>query len=425
MCFVTAFDASKRCLAFAIASVDVTAVRTFPRCVSRIDFNQFTAGSGELIRKEGLELIPTMLQDRTIKPGFLCDARARLFDRPARRCRHVARLQRLDVDRSVVRGNRGRRNVVPVLADARRFGLARSGMSAGLGVSLRPALAPIGSLLRLAMLSIEDAQPLDWDRCKFAGRESDAVGDATINPNFGSKPERRIRFELTCKADVPAERRETDGRVFDDAAHRASIAKTNPPDLRQADARPIAVQSIDIDLAALEAEGLILALAARRRVAGAAGEEVLKRLVEIAQGLLFAGLRNGGDPIELGAELRQLAGLRDIIEVLSGLALELPPEMLALIECRIVDRAADARELPEQGFLFGTRGELEAETAEDYQGAGRYSVSAERRSRTRGALARSAGSPFVSSRSRKIKAALTRPAIPPRHECRGFSRRIR
>ena len=89
-----------------------------------------------------------------------------------------------------------------------------------------------------------------------------------------------------------------------------------------------------------------------------------------------------------------------------------------------IDRAADARELPEQGFLFGARGELEAETAEDYQGAGRYSVSAERRSRTRGALARSAGSPFVSSRSRKIKAALTRHAIPPRHECRGFSRVI-
>jgi hypothetical protein len=99
--------------------------------------------------------------------------------------------------------------------------------------------------------------------------------------------------------------------------------------------------------------------------------------------------------------------------------------MFALVEGGIVDRAANARELPEQGFLFGARGELEAETAEDYQEAGRISASTDLRSRTRGALARSAGSPFVSSRSRKCKAALTRPAIPPRHECRGFSRRAR
>jgi putative transposase len=58
--------------------------------------------------------------------------------------------------------------------------------------------------------------------------------------------------------------------------------------------------------------------------------------------------------------------LGDIVQPLPGLTPVLPPEVATLLKRQIVDQAADARELPEQDFLFGSRGKLVAEAAKDH-----------------------------------------------------------
>lgn len=120
----------------------------------------------------------------------------------------------------------------------------------------------------------------------------------------------------------------------------------------------------------------------------------------------------------------------EIGEVKGARALDVPAGFparggFAVDLAEIIPDEIHSPRLPSQGVASSGRGVFDAKAVGDNQGVGRLSVVADRRSRTRGSLARSAGSPFVSSRSRKCKAALARPAIPPRPEGRGFSRRIR
>lgn len=81
---------------------------------------------------------------------------------------------------------------------------------------------------------------------------------------------------------------------------------------------------------------------------------------------MLAGLRNGGNPLELGAKLCQFPGLRDVAEMLSGVALIVTSEVLTLEEGCIVDCSTDTRELPEGSFLQGCWDKLVFEAASDH-----------------------------------------------------------
>jgi hypothetical protein len=81
--------------------------------------------------------------------------------------------------------------------------------------------------------------------------------------------------------------------------------------------------------------------------------------------------------------------------------------------------------LTPQGVAGAAGCVFDAVAMRDYQGAGRSSVDADTRSRARGALTRFAGSLFVLHPRGNGNKALARPAIPPRPEGRGFSRRTR
>ena len=72
-------------------------------------------------------MIPAVLQDRTIEASLLPHHAARLLDRSARAGSHVRSLQVLDADHAKPAHKRRGGFVVPMLAYARGFGLARGG----------------------------------------------------------------------------------------------------------------------------------------------------------------------------------------------------------------------------------------------------------------------------------------------------------
>jgi putative transposase len=355
-------------LAFAAFPVHGPAFRTGLRSVSGIDLHERPTALFELIGKDRLEPMPALIENAPVQPGLGAHVAPRLFDASAGGSRHVFDAQVFESDRSEPVGDVQRRLVRPVAAgacDARR--------------QSRDAAQRLGPARRATFLSRQSAlgsPPTALDpferagqRQPFACRKRQRVSDAAINADARANVDRGFVFYLAGEAHMPTKRIERDGYVLDRAAHGARVAELHPSDLRQAGGGPFGVEPFDLDLASLKAKRVVDASPTGRGIARAPGEEVRERFVEIAQRLLLARLRNGGDPIELGAERSQFARLCDVIELAPGLALVMSPPVPALFESEIVDKPAHARELPEQGFLFGGRIELVFETTKDHSAA--------------------------------------------------------
>ena len=307
-----------------------------------------------------------MLKDRAIKTRLLPDHTARFIDGSLGRSRHIGDFKRLDTDHAIARRKFRGLVVVPVLADTRRLGLQCRRPFTRFSIPFGTAPAPARGLLRGFMPPVEDSHSLNRRVIEIAIGQRQGIGDATIYPNCGAEINGSFVLNFASKTNMPAERIERDGCVFDDASQWPCVAKLHPAYFRQANARPIAVQSLDLNLTALKSETIVDAFFARRGVFGAARKEIGESFIEVAQSLLLASLRNGGDPIELGSKNGQFASLRDVIELRSGFTLVCPPPNTALLQAEIVDQAANARELLEQETLFNARSQLVLETAKDH-----------------------------------------------------------
>lgn len=145
---------------------------------------------------------PAVFEDRPIWSSFLRHIAAGLFDRAGGAGRHVPGFQRLDDDRAETIGERRRRLMVPILADARRLRFAGRRALSGCGVALGAALAPTRGQLRLMVLAILNEQPLNRDRRQFVRRQGEAIGDATVNPDFLDEAKRSSAFKFTGEGNV-------------------------------------------------------------------------------------------------------------------------------------------------------------------------------------------------------------------------------
>ena len=360
-----AMPADKGRLAFAASAVHGSAFRTGLRGIGGIDLQKVSPALFELVGKDGLEAEPALIENAPVEPRLLPHHAARFFHRAPRGGCHVFDAQIFEDHGSEAPAHVERRLVLPIAADVGTFGGQPECATDGCQSPLRPLLSAPNDVLR------GTAAPLDSfergrDGQMLAGGERQRIGDATINADRWTDIDWRDMVDLASETDMPAERVHRDGNILDRAAQRAAVAELDPTDLGQAHGRPFAVELPDLDLAALKPESVVDALAARRRVAGTSGEEVRECLVEIAERLLLARLRNGGDPIELGAKLRQFASLRDVVEFGFGSPLELPPPVVALFEREVVDETAHASELPERGFLIGGRSHLVSEATKDH-----------------------------------------------------------
>jgi len=355
----------ERSLAFAAFSVYGSTCRTGLRGVGGINGYERPAALFELVSKDSGKTEPALIENTAIQPSFLADHAARLFNRTLGRGGHVVDPQVFDHHgaKSPRDGERGL--VVPIAADASATSRALGRPSQRLGVTDGTALASRRRSL-CASAALFNSFERGRDRKALAGRQRQRVGDAAIYANWRANIDRRDVFNLAGEADVPAKRIHRDGHVFDRTAHCPGITELDPANLGQADSRPFAVEPFGLYLATLKAEGVVDAALTRCRIAGATVEEVAERPVEIAQRLLLASLRNGGNPAVFGAKGGQFARLRDIVELRPGFTLEVPPPVPALFERQIVDQAAHASELPEQAFLFGARSQLVAEAAKHH-----------------------------------------------------------
>lgn len=311
-------------------------------------------------------MIPAVLQNRTIETGLLPHIAARLGNRSARASSHVRGLQVFDADGAEAGDELGGLGVVPMPASAGRMRLGGACAAFGFAVPFRPATSLRGLPLRLPVAPVKNPKSRNGHGVKTPGRQRNGVGNAAIDPDRRAGIRRNLVLDLASERDVPAERIARHGGVLEFAGHRPRIAETHPADLGQAHGGPAAIETLGFDLAALEAEAFVDALTAWRRVIGNAVEEVLEGSVKIAKRLLLACLRDGGNPVKLGAERGQLFGLGNIAKVISGVSAVLSPEMLALEQGCVIDRAAHARELPKQRLLFWCRIELVFEAARDH-----------------------------------------------------------
>ena len=171
----------------------------------------------------------------------------------------------IDDAKAVYKRRRG--FVVPMLADARGFGLARGGAAAGLSIALRSALTARGFLLRFPIPPVENAKTLNRHRRKFTRRKGDGVGNTAIDANARIRRDNGVCLELDGERDMPASARAGYGHGAEVCAigKLPGLPETYPADLRQPDFAPTRIQPAHRAFARLNAKAFVLKLPARLR----------------------------------------------------------------------------------------------------------------------------------------------------------------
>lgn len=358
----TAMLTDKGRLAFAALPVHGPAIRTGLRGIGGIDLAQVSAALFELVGKDGLEAEPTLVENAPVQSGLLPDHAARIVDGSFCGSGHILDAQVFKHDSSEALRDIQRGLVLPVTANAgapsREFG----GSAQCLGATDRSALATRCNSLCGTMASFDGFKRARHGQPLAIGQRQ-RVRNAAINADGWADVGRNNVLNLAGKRYVPTQSVQRHGGVLADTAHGPRIAEFHPADLWKAHGGISGVELFDFDFAALKAKAVVDVLAARCWIFSATGEEIAIRLVEIAQRLLLAGLRHGGDPIVLRSQHRQFTSLRHIVQLLPGPAQILPPEIAALLKREIVDQSTRASELPEQDFLFSIRSQLVSKTA--------------------------------------------------------------
>ena len=365
MGFVATMDAGKARLAFTALSVHGSASRTGLRGVSGIDLAKVSSALFEFVSKGGLEAEPALIENGAVQSSLLPDHAARFFNSSFGRSRHVADAQVFENDSAKALGKIEAGLVLPVTANAGAAGGQFGGTAQCLGTTDRAALSARGNALCGTLASLDGFKRTRHGQA-FAIRQSERVGDAPVNADRREDVGGNDMFDLASKTDMPAESIERDGGIFTGAAHRPRVTEFDPTNLGQAHGGIFGVELLDFDLAALKAEAVVDVFAARRRILSASSKKITEGSVEIAQRLLLACLRHGGNPVVLRPQDGQFPRLRHVIELPPGLALIVPPEVLTLLKRQIVDQSAHAREMSKQGFLLDIRDQLETEAAKDH-----------------------------------------------------------
>lgn len=367
MCAEAAIMTGETSLAFAASTVHGSAFRTGLRGVGGIYLAKIPAAFIEFVGKDGFETEPPLIEDAPVKPGLLLHHATGHFSGPASRCRHVSDLQIFQDNRSEIPGNVERRLVRPIAANTLHARRQPGGTAERLCSAPRTLSLPGQSPLRAAPSRFNLSKSAGQGQAG-TGRERQCVGDAAIYADTRADVYRGGVFNLAGETHMPAKRIKRNRRALDRPAQRARVTKFHPTYFGQAHHRPPTVEFLDFNLAPMKPERIVDALTTRRWVTGPASKEAGERLIEIAQSLLLAGLRNGRDPVKLGAEICQLPRLRRETKLSSGLTFVLTPPVLTLLKCQIVNQPAYARELPEQSFLRLVGGQLVSETTMDHLG---------------------------------------------------------
>ena len=295
--------------------------------------------------------MPTLVQNHPVQSGLLAHISAGLGKGASGTGCHPLDIEVFEHDRAEPLGQIKRDTVVPVPADAGTPRRYSSKTSPGFGMALTSQLAPRKNALCLALFSVNIIKA-SGKRQPFARGKRKGVGNTSINANGRAGVNGRLVRNGKAEANMPAIRPKTDRRAIDLPGERAGVAVTNPADLGQPGLGPFTIDLADLNLTTLEAEAIVLSPLPRRRVASDASKEVLIGTVQIAQGLLLAGLRYGGNPVVFSTKLGQFARLAWVAQSVARAALIGAPVVPPLFKREIVDQAADPGKLAEDCFLL-------------------------------------------------------------------------
>ena len=387
---VPARDTDESRLALSVSTVRCPAGRAGLRGVGRIYFDQ----TPDFVGQHRLDLAPADVENDAVQPALLSDIAPRLFDSSGRTFGHVFGAQSLNDNRSVLPSDGCGGAVRPILADAGLPGAETGHAVLGDGLALTAALAPGNDPASRIDLLGKRADAFRQDIACAIGQHQ-RNGNAAINPDCT----RRVNdtsVDLACDANLPAEIGARNGGLHDAAFDGPETAKLHPANLGQLHRALIAVEALHIDLATGKGKAVVDALLVRCRKASAPGKKVLERNIKSLDRHLLGGLADIADEVELGAQGGQLAGLRDVVEVVAGPILVSLPPVAALLKASVVNQTANPGMLTDQSGLRLCRFQFEGDAAIDH--------------------IKVIDTSYAGSQDA---------AIPPRPERRGFARRVR
>ena len=352
---VPAMATDKSRLVLTTFSVYGPAFRADLRCVVSRYLAKVSAPFFQFVAKQGFEDMPTLIQDRPVQPRLLAHHTPRIGKSAFGNGSHT-----LDVELFKHHGARAfakipRNPIVPVLADAPLTGLYGRNTASLFGVSDGPAFSASKHTLSLSLFAVKHGkagrkgQHLARGQCQCFRHP--AVNTDLRRQGCG----RRIMLNREVESDMPTARSEIDRDVVQCASQRPSVAVSHPADLGQTDLGPLGIQLAILDFTALKAERVVDATPSESGVFCDTIEEVGVGSVKVAQGLLLRSNMDSANPVVFFAQHGQFTGLGRVVDGVPCTGLELPPEIAALLKCNVVNKAADASKLHEQGYLFVTR----------------------------------------------------------------------
>ena len=352
ICLMPAMPTVESRLVLATCFVDSATLVAGLTGVGRIYFAQLPATFGELVGKEGFELMPSVVQNGAVQPRLLPNVPARRVNRSCRTRGHVLGLQRLQHHHAMRRSNLGGALMVPVQPGAGHFGFRACQSLAGGIAAVRSTLTPGKRLGLLARAPIQDIQPFFGYIQEPAVRQRDSVRHASVYTNRRTEVLRRLVLDLDAEDDVPAQGIAGEGDVLDRAGNVTGQPELHFSDLRQLHGSPLGVELAPLAVATAEAEAVVDATFARRGIVGPARKEVAERLIQIPKRLLLRNNGHCGNPVELSPQRSQFTSLRRVTDGTPGICFELAPPVTTLLQSEVIDEAADTSVLAEQGLLF-------------------------------------------------------------------------
>ena len=347
-------------LVFTAPTVNGSAGRACLRRVGWIDFNDPKC----FVEKHRFDLVPSDVEDSAIETAFLSNVLAGLRNRSACGFCHALCTEALDYHCTVAPRNLGGRLVRPMLADAGLSGLEDGNPTKGLGVPNGPALTPTGNALGFADAPFQQSDSVWKPVCRSIGKHQ-RDRNASINADRAANV-LNISINLAPDGNLPTERGSANGDLGHLAFYIAGHAKPDPTDLRQPNAAPSMVYALNRDLAPVKGKGIVDALLLWLGEPAKSLEGTPVGIIQRLQGVLLSRLAALADKVYFGPKCRQFPRLSNVIQIVAGPGLVVPPVIAALFKRKVPDQSANTRDLTKLFSLIRCRSQCKCETSKNH-----------------------------------------------------------
>lgn len=343
---VPAGGTDERRLVFAAFTVRSATGAAGLRGIGRIDLDQVSG----LVGEHGFDLMPTNVENGAIESTLLRDVASWCLDSSRRASGHVLCAQAFNNYCAVATADFRGGGMRPILADTSLTGFQLGYAALRLGVANGAAFAAAGDALGFADSAVNGGDA-GRKRVACAIGQHNRNADAAIYSDTSGRT-RRVSSVLAAEADLPAKGGFGNSSFGNVAAQRTCVTEFNPANLWELHPRPASVNLVDQYSASGEREGIVDALALKLRIAALATPRANERPIEGLQSTLLRLLRSKAHKVNFSAQLRQLARLSNVIEIITCASLKVAPVVKSLFQRKVPNQTANSSELIEQYSLF-------------------------------------------------------------------------